>query len=237
MASVPINYFSLRRPSFSFHLKDFNLVSSYCPIILGGGGIIWADGTEPLGDRKSKKIIWGAGVNRDWLKSNDYYPDYIKKFDLVGVRDWGTAYDWVPCCSCMSDLFNQQWDVKHEIVAYLHGEIKDLGQIPQKSCLGCSLEEAISFIASGEVIVSSSYHGMYWATLLNKKVIVVPHNQSSRFYFSRYNFPISDDWRTVDIKSIPNYPQALEQCREANISFWYKVKTLLEKEIKCITLI
>lgn len=36
-----------------------------------------------------------------------------------------------------------------------------------------NLETAVSFLGSSEVVLTTSYHGLYWATLLGRKVIVL----------------------------------------------------------------
>ena len=71
-----------------------------------------------------------------------------------------------------------------------HGKTTGQGiEIPkgiptQSNCTG-SLKDALSFIASGETVVSNSYHGVYWAMLMGRKVLCLPFSNK----FSRYRLP------------------------------------------------
>ncbi len=60
---------------------------------------------------------------------------------------------------------------------------------------------------------------MYWATLLGKKVIVFPF--SSRFYGMKHQPQLCDisNWKNV-IKNTTCYSEALEECRQANTTFY-----------------
>src|SRR5690606_21033089 len=56
---------------------------------------------------------------------------------------------------------------------------------------GDDLESKLSFIADHEYIVSNTYHGVYWATLLNRKVLCLPF-KSGLFSFKHKPLYVSN---------------------------------------------
>jgi exopolysaccharide biosynthesis predicted pyruvyltransferase EpsI len=129
----------------------------------------------------------------------------------------------------MSPLFDLPYKIKHDIVLYKHAS----KEIPGPPILGlpelnnrASMDVALEFIASGEVVITNSYHGAYWATLLGRKVICIPF--SSKFY--GYKFPPtysnSINW-IEDIKKTLRYTDALEDCRRINKKFYQLVLSML----------
>ena len=84
----------------------------------------------------------------------------------------------------------------------------------------------LEFLASGSVILTSSYHGVYWGTLLNRRVIAFPF--SSKFSYFKHGVPLvtADDWKQ-QLKVARNYSNALIECRQANESFARDVVALL----------
>ena len=82
-------------------------------------------------------------------------------------------------------------------------------------------------LATAETVVSSSYHGVYWAMLLGKKVIALPFN--AKFYGFRYDMPMETvkDLDLHKIKSAPKFDGFLEECRELNREFAGDVGELL----------
>ena len=78
-------------------------------------------------------------------------------------------------------------------------------------------------------MITNSYHGLFWATLLGKKVICLINGGK----FAQFK------WTPVYVKpgelrnalartdEIPKYPDALAECRALNMAFYHKVLTLL----------
>ena len=72
-----------------------------------------------------------------------------------------------------------------------------------------------------EIIITNAYHGLYWATLLGKKVICIP-NKSGLFTL-RYKpvYLTKDDVIDSELISRANsYNYALDECRSKNIEFY-----------------
>jgi hypothetical protein len=53
-----------------------------------------------LDQKPGRVIIWGMGAHGspdDPLA----LPSWLAGCDLVGLRDWRTPFDWMPCPSCL----------------------------------------------------------------------------------------------------------------------------------------
>jgi hypothetical protein len=136
----------------------------------------------------------------------------------------------------MHPIFDSTLEPTHEIVLYAHsGTLQNpdfAARLPENIPLlgnNASLEEAITFLASGDLILTDSYHGMYWGTLLGRRVIAFP--SSSKFYDVKHPVPLCDprDWQRFE-RLTTRYPFALDECRAANISFSQKVAQLIGQQ-------
>lgn len=175
------------------------------------------------------RYIWGAGQNA----SNDVfeYPEEMKQFDRVGIRDFGQQYDWAPCASCMHPAFSKKYNIKNPVIWFEHKKqlIKDkmFGNeaIPRFVNSGDNIEQTIELLGSAEVVLTNSYHGAYWATLLGRKVIVVGA-WSSKFKFMKHQpafVETAQNWKdALDNAVIHN--DALDECRSATQTFWNAIR-------------
>ena len=207
-------------------------------LIVGGGGLLNRPGFKPhmqmleaLSGTEKKMAFWGLGHNE---KHPKFYGKEIRynidssKFKLFGVRDYGRKELWVPCVSCMHPIFDKNFETVREIGVVFHqktlkhpktvDKFKDFESIANDA----SLENMVELIGSSEAIITNSYHAMYWAMLLNKKVMVIPN--SSKFYDFKYKPVFSDfDNFKTDLKKMQSYSGILEECRDVNLKFSEKV--------------
>lgn len=213
-----------------------NLINN--ALIIGGGGLLNREGFEfqmklfeAMAEKGKKTVLWGVGHNsknkKDFNNVTDYNVD-INKFGLTGVRDFSMQGDWVPCVSCMHDIFDKPFEEEHDVGLIYHKKtiknkrlLNRLDNYPSTSNT-VDLDELISFIGKSHCIVTDSYHAMYWALLLNKKVITVPN--SSKFYDFKYPAEVSnfEDFESK-LKHAKAYSGVLEECREINTRFSEKV--------------
>ena len=202
-------------------------------VIVGGGGTLgnhyFFDNMKTITEsRARKRIAWGIGHNLHG-SYNIQLPDYLSKFDLVGIRDYRFGYEWVPCASCLHPLFDKEYRIQHEIVVYEHYSFSRLPikGYPKINNREKKLERIIEFLGSGDIILTSTYHGAYWGIILNRKVIIV-NPFSSKFYGMKHQPPIATDldWKEK-IKQAKNYPEALLESRTANKNFANRVFDLL----------
>jgi hypothetical protein len=198
-----------------FHKKYQELISSTMEKI------------EPV---KSPRFVWGAGYNgpEDIEFDNIKWPKTLSKYKKVGIRDYnrGSRFLWVPCASCMHPAFDKEYEIKNDVIWFEHKKqmIRDFGKdpIPRFINSGDNIEQTIELLGSANIILTNSYHGAYWGTLLKKKVIVVGGIWSGKFKFFKHRPTIlgkKDEWQ--DFREVtPVYENALEECREANRQFW-----------------
>jgi len=195
---------------------------------------IYSKAMSSVHQNAGPKVLWGAGHNKqNWSEENEIiWPKWLNDFDLVGVRDYLQGYEWVPCASCLHPAFDEKYKVTNKVIWFEHKKqlIKtaDMGPepVPRFVNTGENLEQTIALLGSAEIVVTNSYHGVYWATLLGKKVIC-PDPWSSKFFYFKHR-PVyckAKDWKE-QIDVAVTYPNALEECRQANINFWNKVKQL-----------
>jgi hypothetical protein len=239
ISSRPSNYFPLGENNADILDRSIKQqISCVSSLILGGGGLLWGNIDETFHEliriAQGPVVVWGVGLNHKNMKEEDKWPHWLAEADLVGVRDIGSNYTWVPCASCMSSLFDKEYPATNPIVFYLHHNLsknwgRELEHARQPVMYNNvkTMSEAINFIASGQVVVTTSYHGAYWATLLGRKVVVAAP-QHSRFYFLKHPPVLSGikDWQKATDKAVA-YPEALAECRAANVAFYDKVVTLL----------
>lgn len=190
-------------------LRGIDALEPGARVIIGGGGLLlpyFMPFLERLQRRQPSKVVWwGVGermvqdLERGYLPESrcggGITPGTFPDGHLVGVRVVGSPYRHVPCCSCrFIERFlascpdpptNDVVMFEHEAVALPAG-----AGFPKMVNTECTPPEAIRFIASGRVVVTNSYHGMYWARLLGRPVVCVPF--SSAHYRNDWGVLYSD---------------------------------------------
>ncbi|APY09184.1 hypothetical protein BWZ20_13115 [Winogradskyella sp. J14-2] len=229
---------------FDYKVDDKNVTANFIKkisnnsLIIGGGGLLNRSGFskqmkmfEKLTDKNKKIVLWGLGHNRkdpSTFNKNVAYNIKTSKFGLVGTRDYSMPGEYVPCVSCMHNIFDKNYTSTQETGIIFHKDtlkknnlLKRLENYPTSSNT-TNLEEMVGFIGKSETIITDSYHAMYWSMLLNKKVIAIPN--SSKFYDFKYKpvFSSFDNFEN-DIKKGQSYSGILEECREINHNFAHKV--------------
>jgi len=209
--------------------------------IVGGGGLL--DDATTRGnlrcivERHAGRmtfVTWGCGANaevRPWNPVDPVtpppitYPDWVGRFDLHGIRDSGQEWPWVPCPSCMSPLFDELRDVEpeHHVVAYDHRSfpLPEMGLATLGNDCG-DFARALRHLASGRNVLTSTYHGAYWSTLLGRRAVVVPF--SSKFLGLRH-VSVAGQPRPDGIPTPP--PDYLEECRRLNREHAARVRALI----------
>jgi len=226
--SGPYQYFDWPleiEPMTSRVLEDIPFEDENVFFIFGGGGMLhipfpeYDQGRFLLLERfcevADRTALWGIGHNVHGAEKIEY-PEYIKKFIAVGVRDWNQGIRWVPCASCMHEVFHKTYEVKDEIRAYRR---EDPWPFPfdhypmLQDANGYPLESIVEFLGGAETVITNSYHGAYWSMLLGRKVTI--HKPFASKFFGltdRYEF---DGENIV----IPVHENFYEQCVTANEAF------------------
>ncbi len=207
-------------------------------IILGGGGLMEYEKVRPsfefVARSGRKAVIWGAGNNSagNWPSARPSFGQDYSAFGLIGCRDHGyesLGFEWVPCASCMHPGFDAPPAPTRDLLFYGNPGPKGTRRLPKGFAedqaawnRSTTIEEVIAALASAETVVTTSYHGAYWATLLGRKVVGV--RVTAKFYGFRHAIPLCvlDDWPRY-ARLARTYPEALEECRAANRAFAAKV--------------
>lgn len=239
----PCGYFDALKDVRRMNAWDVNWIYQPEHLVLGGGGMVHgllAQLIEYVPRVKGRRLIaWGMGHNQHGESFIDYHK-VLDGFDLVGVRDYRTAavkgWEYVPCVSCMNGAFEEVAGEKavHPVVVYQHYDnpIKlrfTKGAMPTMTNEVPGLKDALAFLASGEVVVTNSYHGAYWAMLLGRKVMIY-RPFASRFCDLKWQPPSCHEgnWMRVAAKGAPE--GYLQECRAANVAFYAKVREMVGVE-------
>jgi hypothetical protein len=199
-------------------------------VVYGGGKI--------MGSLKAKltqadlaasvRIAWGVSTIQSFPISPRYWRAF-RAMTLVGSRDWGDdRFTFAPCASCASTAFDAAMPETDEVVAYLHHwRAPEMGievppGIPVLDNTCPSFEEAIRFIARGRTVVSNSYHGVYWALLLGKRVLCIPFSNKFKKFRIAPGFSTSASWQR-DLGRAKGSDEMLGICREATDRFAARV--------------
>ncbi|MDH6059571.1 polysaccharide pyruvyl transferase family protein [Chrysosporum bergii ANA360D] len=268
--SAPTKYFTF--PGYTVEQADIRTISDDeirgKHLILGGGGLLYQpflhSFTKLTASKANTKLIaWGIGQQiyggnfTHQELDNFNYSQYLTNFDLVGIRDVNCKYNWVACPSCMHPGFDKKRDIKHEFVVFSHKKFQiKIGNFPHLTNNNQDIEEILDFLGSGETILTSSYHGAYWGTLLGRKVLSFPF--SSKFYTLKHPpgiFPIQkwvqqkvklslfnktlfefryenkffcqmDNWQDY-LKHCRVYPESLDESRQRNHWYYSQILNLL----------
>ena len=203
------------------------------PLIVGGGGLLtpyFLPALEYINHSAQRPVIlWGVGHNypnrSTWRADFDSPAFSVSSFALVGVRDWNTRFRWVPCASCLSPLFDVPREPVRRIGFFLHAnEPAELGYFSRKYPASDIMTnfgdfaETLDFIGTSEAIVTNSFHGAYWATLLKRRVVALP--TSSKFFSMRHPVLVGSrrNWPDL-VGDAPIHERALAECRSANVDF------------------
>jgi len=273
LLSSPLHYFEF--PGFTTESRDIrhvdldhlpaNLAADH--VILGGGGLLFERFLPQVtaiqnGRQGGKRIFWGVGQQSYALKAlQDYrkfnYRPYLSSGDLVGIRDYDTPWPWVPCVSCMHTAFDKPRSPQHEVVVFSHQKFQiNLPGLPRLTHTESDLETVLDFLGSGETILTSSFHGAYWGTLLGRRVVAFPF--SSKFATLKHLptlYPVkkwsdvrwqlsllgkslyqrkaenqyycaTEGWQALCAQA-QAYPDSLAECRAANRQFHTQVVAAL----------
>lgn len=234
----PLDYADL--PGTRVDLRQPVAAPEGAALIFGGGGILHSSTVAQIGrlaehgrrlNPQMALVVWGAGGNE--LDSSTFqYPEYFREFNLIGLRDYGNPWSYVPCPSCLHPAFDvPSANPTHDFVVYEHYDrpIEGLPPAPKLSNRGNRgrAEEIIRFLTQGEVVITNSFHGVYWSLLLGRRVIVFRPFANLFFGFSRpLEFCDETNWRQK-AHSAAVYDDYLEECRSLNLEFRDKVRDLL----------
>lgn len=205
-------------------------------IIIGGGGLIAHKGDQNVHEvlryliENNKVILWGIGSNTsaeiDWDIINH------KNVLLAGIRDriYGLNAEYLPCVSCKHKIFDKS-NVISKGLGILDHKDNPINIEADKINNGGTIEEIVEFISSKDSIISSSYHGVYWSQLLNKKVLYHSSNENvnSKFVNLKQGINICNSENYKDLlETSSSSVGLLEESRYLNDKFYNKVVDIIQ---------
>ena len=234
----PFDYFDWRdAASIRAQVSDLRLDGGdYDVGVFGGGKIMRNIASSPAYRQGEGRLNIGWGLST--VQRNPFSPAYRRarlRLDLIGSRDWehdGKVH-WVPCPSSQDPFFDAPPSPDHEVVVYAHFQksrrmMEELpGSIPWRYNHGGDLDDALRFIASGGTVVSNSYHGVFWALLMGRRVLCLPFSNK----FTKFRLPpgfSSDRGWMRDLSKAKAQPDLLDLCRQATARFRPNVDSCIE---------
>jgi len=199
--------------------------------VFGGGKILRNLASQPGFNPLACNVGWGIST----VQRNPYSLKYNrakKALALIGSRDWESnegmgGYDWVPCASSQHPFFQKIPEPTHELVFYSHHaktktmRISVPDEIPALSNNSASIDASLNFIASGDTVVSNSYHGVFWALLMGRKVLCIPFSNKFSHYRLPPGYATPQNWLSRLSKS-QSQPELRFLCHEATEHFYEK---------------
>lgn len=224
-ASCPADYFPEFQTCRRLDMLD-SIPEDGAPLIFGGGGLLhpgryWDRLEHVSSDNSRLKIIWGAGLNSH-QEVKRIYPKWLDHYDLVGLRDFNSPYEWCPCPSChLREIKAAPPDSQFGI--YEHHEHPITGfAVPKMNNSEPDAGKAIEFISRFRTLLTNSFHGAYWALLMGKEVVLF-QPFSNRFMALGRNMKLQRK-PGVHLEYDGGF---LEECLTASLTFHAKVRTLL----------
>lgn len=195
--SCPLDYFDL--PGCDVTKSDMRNppVGEWDMVVYGGGSITSSPDFRRIG---RKTVAWGVGHHvrqQPWAEAmRAEHERAAAMCDLYFPRDRIEGMEHAPCASCMHPVFDSVPEPDCAEVRYSAHHRVDVsdGIAPHMTNEDGSIEDAVRFLSMGARVVTSSYHGAYWARLIGREVRVVP-------WGSKFSY-------LTDL--------SLEECREAN---------------------
>lgn len=219
----PADYFDFEQAE----RLDMSAPTPGSDVVVYGGGQIYRKIQEIHGQSHAAKVIWGVGMvsyRRRWLERRNI----SRNFALVGCRDYGVrGTTYVPCVSCLDKGFDAPETPKHDVVLYWHKRKSENLMIPEgipsMNNEQDNLAATLAFIASGDTVVTNSYHGTYWAMLLGRKVLCLPYNEKFKGFQEMPTLANYQYWQGETKQAKRAKPHFLQECRMKNQEFYEKV--------------
>ena len=224
LACSPCDYFEIG--PYSRLAFGTNLGQRHTAIFGGGQGFGQAvDALIYDSTNVKHKVFWALGISEK-NASSVMFDIVAAQTNLISSRRRDIAgCDWVPCVTAMSDMFDREWTIKHDVVQFLHhaksSDVPKMAGCPTLTNWDCSFEQAIEFIASGRTVVTNSYHGTYWAMCLGRQVLCLPFSDKFSGFLQAPKIADPTDWFD-DIKSAYACSEVLDHARLQNRAFFKK---------------
>ena len=96
---------------------------------------------------------------------------------LPSMRSLEPGIEWIPCASCNHPIFDKEIKIRRSGIKILQHKrvmIPNPKDYPLILNDPLKIEEFVEYIASASILITNSYHAMYWAYLMSVPTICVP---------------------------------------------------------------
>ena len=243
--SGPYNYFefsNIGKISWDKQIIDNGAVHfSPGDDLIMGGGIYFTRNKVRLDNllKQTRNFIgWGIGLD-ERLNEDKFY----EKYTLLGTRERHSSFIdnkkifYVPCASCMHPTFNRSPEntvnESNRVAIHINGGFneKEVIRTFEGQSFTTTVDDfskIIENISSAECVVTNSYHGAYWGSLLGKKVVLIK-TSVPKWSGLHKDIVVTDAEEIIPaIESAQRIPSSyLDECRALNEDFNKKVVDLI----------
>jgi hypothetical protein len=182
-------------------------------------------------------IVWGTA----WEQGRSDLEQFSSRCRLVGMREWinhdAEHVHWVPCASVLHSRLPRL--AKHQPVKdvlivdhWKRKSIKIEMSHTRMTNYKSSMDQVVSAIADHNIVLTSSYHVVYWSILLRRRVVFVSQPWLPKVDHMRWSVPCAEtfSWQLLDLAC--TYPDAYDQALQANLDFLCRVQSLSDLPVQ-----
>lgn len=96
--------------------------------------------------------------------------------------------------------------------------------------------EVLKFLATGKVVLTNSFHGVYWSMLLKRRPVVFEPNSNRFMSISAAPWCDRSNWQEVTDRARISYKETLhieiKNCRRINDGYAWLIKRLIDDSAK-----
>lgn len=198
-------------------------------VIFGGGGLIdyspkWNAVIDRACNSPAKVVVWGAGENHHFNSKPIQSPNFNLDKHLIGVRHTSLETR-LPCPSCKHPLFDKYIGAEgvYDEPLFLAHAGRPSANYDNYIDNADDFEKIIDKVAQHKYIISETYHGAYWSTLLGKPTVIY------RPFSTRHvslELPLANTIEEA-VKLLPTVDTSkyisLKEARQRNDVFYQKV--------------
>ena len=229
--------------NYDIHIHDIEnpnieLIKENDIVIIGGGGLInawnkWNNFINIISSKSKNVILWSVGYNNIYDIEDITVDIDFNKIKMISIRDYNhpSNFRYVPCATCMLPYLNIKSSIKRDIGIISHNYYKFDYNNYDIIYNSDNIYNIMQFIASSNIIISNSYHAIYWATLMRKKVILM-YETSTRFHHFKYP-PIKysgDIFNDINLAKI--YYNALDESISLTKEYFNDIKLIINETEK-----
>lgn len=204
-------------------------------VVLGGGGMLYCDrifqsNIIRLLNACKNVIAWGVGFNTHTGQRINEDIDF-NRFKFISIRDYNhkSGLTYVPCPSVFRLDYSKTENMTpvRKIGIIEHHKFRISGFIYDKINNSYNIDRIIRFILQSEVIITNSYHIIYFCQLLGKKVICI-NKFSDKFDYFKYKPVFYSGNLEDDIPKIQPCGGFKEEAVKLNTEYFNKIMEFIE---------